>query len=94
MSDDGRQLEVWGVNGTDVVGVYQCFIGNGFGYSVVTLRVIPNGKRDMRGGKKEGGRREEGREGESQQMHCPDVDQEICRNRNAMKNVYVHNGIM
>ena len=28
---------------TSSVGVYQCFVGNQFGHSVVTLRVLPDG---------------------------------------------------
>ena len=41
--EDGS-LMVGSEDGGSVVGIYQCFAGNHFGYSVVTLRVLPEGK--------------------------------------------------
>ena len=30
-------------NSLDAVGIYQCFVGNDFGYSAATLRILPEG---------------------------------------------------
>ena len=44
VEEDGH-LEVGSEDGWSVIGVYQCFAENHFGYSVVTLRVLPEGER-------------------------------------------------